>query len=116
LNYFIDKRLFDIDTDTSDIKGAYNMKQKLFAEERKEQQSMTSRSSNLDLDRINRIEDIEKFAHLFKFDDSLKEIKVKPKENSAVNQVDFSTNFIKVFLFKFKTSPSIILSRGKKFT
>ena len=87
--------MFDIDAEISDNRGSFEMKQKCLTEESKGSKSFRKHES-FQPDKISRIEDIEKIAHLFKFKDNIKEIKVKPKENANLNNIDFTSLFNKV--------------------
>lgn len=62
------------------------------------------------MEKIKGIEDIERFAQQFKFDESIKEIKVKPRENTAMSQKDFETNFKKASFLSFFLSNFNIVS------
>lgn len=91
-----DKRVFDIDADISD---------KVEIKQRSLTERLEPHGYQFDINfktlNITKIEEIEKIASMFKFKDSLKEIKVKPKENFDISKLDFSSDLKKVFLNKF---------------
>lgn len=87
--------MFDIEPDTLDNRESFEIKQRCLTEESKDSRSFQKHES-LKSDKITKIEDIEKIAHLFKFNDNIKEIKIKQKDNTNLDNIDFSSIYHKV--------------------
>lgn len=99
--FYIDQRVFDIEADVSDNKAAYITNKKALTE-RSTPKSTNSFDFPLKTGNIKTIEEIEKIANMSKLSDSIKEIKIKPRENINFNQLDFSCTFKKVYFYEKK--------------